>query len=59
MEKWDLLRVIEFCITQNWEDMCPCEALPELDFPRGDCEGDCGRCLFSVIQKEEEENENV
>lgn len=53
MGKWDLLRVIEFCITQNWEDMCPCEALPELDFPHGDCEGDCGQCLLNAIQKEE------
>lgn len=57
MEKWDLLRVIEVCITQNWEDMNPCEVFPELDFPHGDCEGDCGRCLLNAIQKEEEENE--
>ena len=53
MEKWNLLRVIEVCITQNWEDMYPCEVFPELDFPRGDCEGDCGRCLLNAIQKEE------
>lgn len=57
MEKWDLLRVLEVCITQNWEDLCPCEVFPELDFPRGDCEGDCGQCLLNAIQKEEEEND--
>lgn len=53
MEKWDLLRVLEACITQNWEDLYPCEVFPELDFPYDDCEGDCGRCLLNAIQKEE------
>lgn len=57
MEKWDLLRVLEVCITQNWEDLCPCEVFPELDFPHNGCEGDCGRCLLNAIQKEEEEND--
>jgi hypothetical protein len=52
MEKWTLLRVIEACITQNWEDLCPCEVFPELDFPDHDCEGDCGRCLLNAIRKE-------
>lgn len=31
MEKWDLLRVLEVCITLNWENMNPCEVFPELD----------------------------
>lgn len=57
MEKWDLLRVLEVCITLNWENMNPCEVFPELDFPPGDCEGDCGRCLLNAIQKEEEKND--
>jgi hypothetical protein len=55
MEKWDLLSIIKFCISQNWEDMCPCEALPELDFPQDDCEGNCGQCLLNAIKKENEE----
>ena len=58
MEKWDLLRVLEVCITLNWENMNPCEVFPELNFPRcGDCNGDCGRCLLDKIQKEEEKND--
>lgn len=59
MEKWNLLRVLEVCITQNWEDLYPCEVFSELDFPRrGGCDGDCARCLLNTIQKEEEESEN-
>ena len=52
MEKWTLLRVLEVCITKNWEDMYPCEVFPELDFPNDCCEGDCGRCLLNAIRKE-------
>lgn len=52
MEKWTLLRVIKACITQNWEDLYPCEVFPELDFPDRGCEGDCGRCLLNAVQKE-------
>ena len=57
MVKWNLLSVLEVCITQNWEDLYPCEVFLELDFPRGNCNGNCGRCLLDKIQKEEKEND--
>ena len=57
MIKWNLLSVLEVCITQNWEDLYPCEVFLELDFPRGNCDGNCGRCLLDKIQKEEKEND--
>lgn len=45
-----LVDLIEVCIHQNWEDMRPCEIFSEFDFPPGDCEGDCGRCLVETFE---------
>lgn len=45
-----LYELIEICITQNWENLNPCE-LPEfkgLRFPdeMGKCRGNCVNCLL-------------
>lgn len=47
----ELVDLIEVCIHQNWENMCPCEIFAEFDFPSGDCEGDCAQCLLKTFEK--------
>lgn len=54
----DLNELIEICISQNWEDLNPCE-LPELKnqlcFPDkiGECNGRCVNCLLVACGLEE------
>ena len=48
MPEMTLKELIELCICQNWEDLNPCEVLNELKFPKGDCDGDCAKCLLEA-----------
>ena len=44
-----LKELIERCIRQNWEDLNPCEVfIGKLEFPEGDCDGDCAECLLKA-----------
>ena len=52
-----LSELIEICINQNWENLCPCE-LPEfqrLCFPdsQGTCQGNCVNCLLVAAGHEQ------